>query len=116
MAKKAAKKKTAKKAAPVVITGEMDKREIASAFNVPESDPQRRAWTQLLNEFIENAITQTENPAIFDHHGLLASAAGGQLALRSFKDEVEARFKTSHDVLAGLDKPKQQSTGYGAGK
>ena len=118
MAKKATKKaakKAAKTAKTVLVEwkpARLDDKEIASAFNVPVDDRQRQAWMQLLNDTIESAIAQTENPALANHHGLLSKAAGGQAALRAFKDAIEDRFDTAHDVLTGKHKEAEHPRGY----
>lgn len=110
MVKKSAKKKVPKKeevnieiSPPILDNKRLDDKEIAKAFLVPETDIQRRAWFQLLDDSIESAINQTELPSLWNNLGLIAGAVGGQKALRDFKDALLYRFDKAYDILS--DKP-----------
>ena len=120
MAKKATKKKPAKNAVKQEVKtvlvewkpSQMDDKEIASAFLVPVDDRLRQAYTQLLDEAIEASTEQAENPALSNHHGLLANANGQLLALRGFRDLLRDRFDTAHDVLSNKTEQGKASRGY----
>jgi len=120
MAKKVAKKKPAAKKEAVreviklvpFVPIRMDERAIASAFNVSANDLQRQAWYQTLEDSIEQAAQQVENPKIFNHPGLLASAAGAYKVLRDFKHDIDILFETAESVLSGENDASETVKGY----
>lgn len=90
----------------------LDNTEIAHALSVAQTDRQRMAIMQLLDDSIENAIAQSEHIAMLPQSHPLFTAVGGQTALRAFKEALEEKYEKAFEVLLEVGK-EPQPKGYG---
>jgi len=71
----------------------LSEQDIVAAMNVAENDDQRQAVLQLLDEAVDDAMSQVCDARAFGNHGELAARAGALSWARVFRDQVRKSYE-----------------------